>query len=194
MKICNRCKKEKDNEDFFKDCAKNDGLSTLCKACKKIQKKEYKATPFFKELKRAQGKRHYRKHREELLEYRKEYYEANKEDWTKRFLKAYYNNKKKYADRAKKDRGKFPGRHRACTAKYRASKLQATPLWADLDKIKKIYEKAVLMEGMEVDHIIPLQNNLVCGLHCENNLQILPMVKNRSKGNKFKPIIVSNEL
>ena len=67
-------------------------------------------------------------------------------------------------------------------SKYRSKKLQAVPSWANLEKIKEIYLGCP--DGYEVDHIIPLQGNLVCGLHCESNLQYLPMSENRSKSNK----------
>lgn len=71
----------------------------------------------------------------------------------------------------------------AISSKYRSKKLQALVPWANLDKIKDIY--ANCPEGFEVDHIVPLQGVDVCGLHCENNLQYLPMSVNRSKSNKF---------
>ena len=38
-----------------------------------------------------------------------------------------------------------------------------------------------------IDHIIPLQNRLVCGLHCISNLQAIPAEDNLSKFNKFDP-------
>ena len=71
----------------------------------------------------------------------------------------------------------------AYNAKRRAAKLQATPNWADQVAIKEIYQTCP--EGYHVDHIIPLQNDLVCGLHCEFNLQHLSAHDNLSKGNKF---------
>lgn len=60
---------------------------------------------------------------------------------------------------------------------------RATPSWANLEIIKNIYENA---EGSHVDHIIPLQGELVCGLHVENNLQYLTPEENLSKGNKWE--------
>lgn len=67
----------------------------------------------------------------------------------------------------------------------RANKLQATPIWANLDKIKDIYDNCP--EGFHVDHVIPLNNDLVCGLHCELNLMPIPAKENLSKSNKFDP-------
>jgi hypothetical protein len=68
----------------------------------------------------------------------------------------------------------------------------ATPPWADMNAIKAIYIEAARISvetGIphEVDHIIPLTHDLVCGLHCVDNLQIIPALDNRSKNNKFKP-------
>ena len=75
-------------------------------------------------------------------------------------------------------------RYRFYSSKRKARKLQATPSWADLEKIKEIYLNCP--EGYQVDHIIPLQGKLVCGLHVENNLQYLTSEENRRKSNKFE--------
>lgn len=69
-------------------------------------------------------------------------------------------------------------------AKRRANKLRATPKWADMEMIRNMYMEAAYQD-MEVDHIIPLQSNVVCGLHWEGNLQLLTAHDNRTKGNKF---------
>ena len=66
----------------------------------------------------------------------------------------------------------------------KALKLSRVPSWADLDKIKDIYDKCP--KGYHVDHIVPLQGTLVSGLHVEYNLQYLPAKENLVKGNKFK--------
>lgn len=68
------------------------------------------------------------------------------------------------------------------SAKYRSSKLKATPNWADLEKISKFYFNCP--EGYHVDHIVPLQGSLVCGLHVLNNLQYLTALDNLKKHNK----------
>jgi hypothetical protein len=74
----------------------------------------------------------------------------------------------------------------------RSAKLNATPLWANQFIIDEIYELAQLrttLTGIKwhVDHIVPLQSKLVCGLHTEANLQVIPAIKNAIKGNSFWP-------
>ena len=71
----------------------------------------------------------------------------------------------------------------AAAAKRRATKLQATPKWADLEAIKEIYKNCP--EGFHVDHVIPLQGELVCGLHVHKNLKPIPAAENLAKSNKY---------
>jgi hypothetical protein len=70
------------------------------------------------------------------------------------------------------------------SAERRARKVSATPDWADKEKIKEIYRNCP--EGYQVDHIIPLKGEKVCGLHVENNLQYLTESDNIKKSNKFE--------
>lgn len=81
----------------------------------------------------------------------------------------------------------------ASWAKYRASKLQATPSWLsekDQKQIKRIYTTCSNVSERtgkphHVDHIVPLQGENVCGLHVPWNLAIIPASMNLSKSNKF---------
>ncbi len=79
---------------------------------------------------------------------------------------------------AKNNKSKFAYQ----SAKRRAQKLLATPKWADVGKIKEMYDNRP--DGYEVDHIIPLLGKDVCGLHVEANLQYLTVAENRSKSNR----------
>jgi hypothetical protein len=84
---------------------------------------------------------------------------------------------------------KNPARHNMLCAKRRHDEVRATPAWANLDAMEKVYAKARAMTKKtgvkhDVDHIIPLRGKLVCGLHVESNLQILSASLNRSKGAK----------
>lgn len=78
------------------------------------------------------------------------------------------------------------------SANRRSAKLQATPKWASEALILAIYEECQLLSeetGIphHVDHAVPLISDIVCGLHCEANLQILPALDNLSKGNRHWP-------
>lgn len=57
------------------------------------------------------------------------------------------------------------------------------PKWADLDKIKRFYKNKP--KNKVIDHIIPLNNPNVSGLHVIENLQYLSKEENRKKGNSF---------
>lgn len=75
----------------------------------------------------------------------------------------------------------------------RATKLNATPPWLtpeDREEIRTIYKdaKSRYVKGgprYQVDHIIPLQGENVCGLHVPWNLQILTESENSSKSNQL---------
>ena len=73
-------------------------------------------------------------------------------------------------------------------AKYKAAKLQRTPLWvSDIENKAIIDFYANCKSGYQVDHIIPLQGTSVSGLHVLNNLQYLTIKENQEKYNKFMP-------
>ena len=75
----------------------------------------------------------------------------------------------------------------------RAGKLQATPRWANLDYIAGMYEVCGLFRSiwldLEVDHIVPLKGKNVCGLHVENNLQLLHAKDNRVNKNRWTDVL-----
>jgi hypothetical protein len=69
---------------------------------------------------------------------------------------------------------------------------KATPPWANKKAIAAIYAHARRMtvatgEKYVVDHIVPLKHDLVCGLHVEHNLQVIPERDNLVKNNSFEP-------
>lgn len=85
-----------------------------------------------------------------------------------------------------------PHKKREHCRRHFAAKRQAIPQWADRQAIDLIYAAAVKAaresgKPYHVDHIVPLQSPIVCGLHCEANLQVLPGSDNQSKGNKRWP-------
>jgi hypothetical protein len=85
-----------------------------------------------------------------------------------------------------------PDLRNAIAAKHRAGKLQATPLWANDFFIKEAYALARLRTKIfgfkwHVDHIVPLNSDIVCGLHVEHNLQVIPGASNLAKSNRHWP-------
>jgi len=107
--------------------------------------------------------------------------------------KKYYENHeyrlKQQSDRCKNNLDK----NRARNAKRRARKLNATPKWLTKQQnqaIIEVYKEAKRLEELtgntyHVDHIVPLINKNVCGLHVPWNLQVLSASENMSKSNKF---------
>jgi outer membrane phospholipase A len=80
----------------------------------------------------------------------------------------------------------------AATNRHRASKMKAFPTWANNFFISEAYHLARLRTKAtgfkwQVDHIVPLQSKIVCGLHVENNLQVIPASENQSKCNRHWP-------
>jgi len=84
---------------------------------------------------------------------------------------------------AAKYRKENKGKRCAYQALREARKKQAVPAWAEIDLIKVFYEGCP--PGRHVDHIIPLNNPAVCGLHVLANLQYLTAIDNMRKYNKF---------
>lgn len=62
----------------------------------------------------------------------------------------------------------------------------ATPPWVDHSKVARIYAEA-RRRRLVVDHIVPLQHPLVCGLHVEHNLRVMEPGANAMKGNRYWP-------
>jgi 5-methylcytosine-specific restriction endonuclease McrA len=74
---------------------------------------------------------------------------------------------------------------------YRMRKRHGTLTGCDVHKIRAIYKEAARLTERtgtphQVDHIVPVKGDNVCGLHVPWNLQILTANQNRSKSNKWE--------
>lgn len=170
-KSCSICKEVKDYNCFYTNKATKSGRQSSCKEC---NLKAY----------------HENKHR--YADRIKAYQEQVKQDGSRSEYNAkwYRDNIEKATETRKDWYQRNKGHKNSLTAKRRAQALNATPKWADQWFIDEIYDLAKLRTEMtginwHVDHIIPLQGKLVCGLHVETNLQVIPGYENYKKNNKF---------
>jgi hypothetical protein len=137
----------------------------------------------YKKYQKKYQKEFYLKNKDKIKERDKLYRLKNKDKIKERDKLYRLNNKDKVRKTKRLSRLKNPSLIKYHCAKRRAMKLKATPKFADLNKIKEIYKKCP--KGYHVDHIVPLINKNVCGLHVEWNLQYLTPSANISKSNKF---------
>lgn len=66
------------------------------------------------------------------------------------------------------------------------------PIWRNdfiIDELYVTAAKRTKTTGIRwsVDHMVPLQSALVCGLHVEANLHVIPYIANIAKGNRHWP-------
>ena len=171
-KTCSICKTPRPVSCFGKHKRNKDGLKTECKDCSKAYMKAYYQNN--KERMDSKNKEYTAKNRQRVSAYKREYDKENRENLNAQKRKWAVENKGYYAHKS---------------AERRCYKLDATPPWSDLDRIKTIYtacQKVTEMTRKEhhVDHIIPLKGENICGLHVWWNLRIVPAKINLSKGNR----------
>lgn len=103
----------------------------------------------------------------------------------------------------RKWRQKNPAAHNARVMARECEKLQAMPAWAIKFYIDEAYHLSRLRSEStdvkhHVDHIVPLRNKKVCGLHAHTNLQVIPAKENMLKGNQliktYKPRVYATQL
>jgi len=121
---------------------------------------------------------------------KKLWYSRNLNKATETARQWHADNPEKVKEKRKKWEKENPGKVGLRRAKRRAALLNRTPEWIDHELIFLMYKAcALLQEFMEkeyhVDHVLPLQGQIVSGLHVHTNLQILTKTENLSKGNRI---------
>ncbi len=76
MKTCSKCKREKENTEFYKDTSRKDGLGHSCKPCDSLRKKQHWL--YNLDRYKENSKKYYLEHKEECNKKSKVYYEAHK--------------------------------------------------------------------------------------------------------------------
>ena len=179
-KLCTKCKQEKPFLLFSKNSKTKDGYQHHCKQCKldyqrsnpnrKAVSTKYREAN--KEVCNARSVASQAKNRDYYNTKMKEWSDANRERLLARRRNWYEKNRA--IDIARK-------RKRAGRIQHDLSLLTR----AEQAEIQGLYDFCRIFPEFEVDHVVPLTHNLVCGMHVPWNLQVLPVSVNRSKGNKF---------
>lgn len=169
LKRCTKCEEVKAVSDFCVRKASPDGLNLKCRCCTKNYLEGW---------------------REENPDSFKKYYAGKKEQLSANF-KAW---REENAEARAEYMANWLRENRALANEKAmrrvASKRQATPKWANRQKMVEFYKEAERLTAEtgvihHVDHIYPLQSKQVCGLHCEDNLNVITQFENIQKLNRM---------
>ena len=126
--------------------------------------------------------------------HRRVYIEKNREKFNARRREVRLQNIEKERIKQRqyyeKNKERLRAQVRHANIKRKSYVIKATPKWANEFFIKEIYHLAQLRSchlgyKWHVDHIVPLRSKIVCGLHVENNLRVIPGQQNQFKSNRY---------
>ena len=205
QKICAKCGVLQPLSLFHKASKEPQGVRSRCKPCVKQDGIDYRERN--PERRRqttreyharnaasinAKSAKWYAENKEKARKTREMWRERNFDKWRADVAKYQAENKDRLAAAHKI----WVERNRAAVsakqARRNAAMKAATPPWVDLERIQQFYMDVAVMRiatgvAYEVDHIVPIQSKIVCGLHCEANLQVLTAEENKLKHNSFWP-------
>ena len=158
MKLCKTCGECKPLDQFHRRADRPGGAAARCKACKAAWVKTYRA--------------------EKIEQVR-----ARSREW-------HHANKARSVANTRAWQRANPGWGTANAKAYEMAKRRAIPPWANRSAIAAVYRAARAKsretgEPWHVDHIVPIQSPIVCGLHVEANLRLLPALDNILKSNTW---------
>ena len=208
-KTCSNCNEQKELTEFHK---RLDKFVPKCKVCVAEYTKAYRENN--RKLINDNAAVYRENNREVLAQRSRDWYEtADKKSVSER-MKQYRADNKEQVNAAQlawnsknqdKKRGygrktyrNNPESYARNTAVRRRMQKQAIPAWYDAVAVNDIYKEAATLSAKNgqvyhVDHIVPINHPLVCGLHVQNNLQVLTAKDNLAKSNKLVDDIVCSQ-
>jgi thymidine kinase len=189
-KKCGHCQEIKSLEDFSKNSLTASGLSSYCHKCRSEAQKKWRNDNKQKVCAdRASWRKNNREKRRKIerawrAKNRERHYAMIKE-WTK-------NNREKRNAIAARYAKRHPAKVSLNHRRYISARHISMPSWANEFFMDEAYDLAKLRTkklGFKwvVDHIVPIRSNIVCGLHTDANLQVIPFTINASKSNRYWP-------
>lgn len=160
--------------------------SARCKMCVDLESEKWRKTNFCKVVE--QRKRYYQDNKT-IMDTRSTLFRKQHPEKRAEYVKKWAdNNKERIKGYQRKYRLSNQHKCNARTARWIANVKRATPLWSEIGEIEQVYQECRNISKQtgnphEVDHIIPIHSDYVCGLHCLDNLQIITEKDNRTKNN-----------
>jgi hypothetical protein len=184
MPVCRKCSEDKDQDDFQFHRVSGKYYQT-CRRCRQLQSYEWNKNN--REKKNASQLKWRKKNPEKEWSFKNP--EAAKACGKKAYIKWHEANPNYLKEYAAKNKHKYA----AARARRRATQLIATPSWLTQDHktfIEIQYQMARILEAdtgvrYHVDHIHPLKNDNLCGLHVPWNMRVIPALENIAKGNRL---------
>ena len=206
-KICSKCKESQPLSQFSPRRSASDGKCSNCHACRSLYQKDFRTKN--RELVNSRSRKRRAKNREKTRDLAKKGYYRNIEKRkiaSKKYKlknadkiaaqnrQFYIDNREHHLKVSKAWGNNNKGKLAAYCAKYRATKLKATPNWLTKEhyiEIDQFYIDAKYLQWLSedllvVDHVVPLQGKTVSGLHVPWNLQIMNRSENSRKSNKLQ--------
>lgn len=175
MKKCGRCHALKHESEFHKKSSSRDGLNWMCKPCNCIHASSYRTASLQKYRDRDKARYRNKPGRRDAVIARSIVQRKTKPETVNRYKRAW--EKRNPHVQISKNRVRGAKVQRACSP------------WRNRFFVSEIYALARLrtkVTGVKwhVDHVVPLRHPIVCGLHNEFNLRVIPALDNISKGNR----------
>jgi len=179
VRVCTGCLETLPVSMFHKQKSRLDGLRAKCKDCRNTEKESWRAAN--PDLVKAQNK--VSNSNKTKTGYRIKHYKVNRDKIREQCRESYARSGLK-AQRLWQEANR--GKVREYCANRRVKLSKATAGWANREEMAYIHQLA-FERGLVVDHIVPINSTLVCGLNVQDNLRCITNELNIRKSNKYWP-------